>query len=956
MNENPIESWQFTGDDGAFRLETPHKTNYLYFPLVNEAGMMSAVTPTLNGDVKTGQNTFLTLPVSVEDLHNTRSARNFWVTLAGYGPWSATGASAPQIARTFAADSPETVTLEAGLLWHKVTRENRRLGLRAETLNFVPAGVDGSAGDTVELMQVTLTNISDRPLSFTPTAAIPIYGRSADNLRDHRHVTSLLQRIRTSQHGVIVCPTLSFDERGHRLNTVAYAVLGAEGNGAPPVSFYPVVEDWIGEGGTLEWPLAALQPDMPGQPAGTAVDGYEAMGALRFADVTLAPGEARSYVLILAVAADMPAADLPAADGIGPLDHLVQRYGSATRVAECLDRTKAQWQARIAPLAFRSADPRFDGWLKWVAIQPTLRRLFGNSYLPYHDYGRGGRGWRDLWQDCLALLVMEPEPVRDLLLSSFAGVRIDGSNATIIGARPGEFVADRNNIPRVWMDHGAWPYLTTRLYLDQSGDLGFLLQPAAYFKDQHISRCKARDQEWTPEQGTELRTAGGDGPAEGDVYRGSILEHLLVQHLTAFFHVGAAGNNILLEGADWNDGMDMARERGESVAFTALYASNLADLSGLVLSLARLGLTEVELAAELVWLLDTLNHPVDYEDPAAKQRRLAEYFATCRHTVSGAKVKVSLADLARDLAAKGDWLYGHIRSREWVVDREGRGWFNGYYDNNGSRVEGDYPERSILSGGPQSRVEGAQSKGPQGVRMTLTGQVFTLMSGIATDAQAAEIVAAADHYLYESRMGGYRLNTDFGGVQLDMGRCFGFAFGHKENGAMFSHMAVMYANALYRRGLIKEGHKALVGIYEHCQDFQVARMYPGLPEYISERGRGLYPWLTGSASWYLLTLLVEVFGVKGRLGDLCLEPKLVAAQFDARGQAAVRTQFAGRDLEVIYQNPARLDAGEYGIREVTIDGAVVPVTRDGAAACISRGAVERLTPGASHRVAVKLGA
>ncbi len=105
--------------------------------------------------------------------------------------------------------------------------------------------------------------------------------------------------------------------------------------------------------------------------------------------------------------------------------------------------------------------------------------------------------------------------------------------------------------------------------LDQSGDLAFLLQEQAYFKDSHVYRCQARDELWSPEQGTELRTAAGE------VYRGTVLEHLLVQHLTAFFHVGAAGN-ILLEGADWNDGMDMARERGESVAFTALYASNLA--------------------------------------------------------------------------------------------------------------------------------------------------------------------------------------------------------------------------------------------------------------------------------------------------------------------------------------------------------------------------------------------
>ncbi len=204
-------------------------------------------------------------------------------------------------------------------------------------------------------------------------------------------------------------------------------------------------------------------------------------------------------------------------------------------------------------------------------------------------------------------------------------------------------------------------------------------------------------------------------------------------------------------------------------------------------------------------------------------------------------------------------------------------------------------------------------------------------------------------------MGGYRLNTDFGGVQLNMGRCFGFAFGHKENGAMFSHMAVMYANALYRRGLVREGFKVLDEIYRHCADFAACRIYPGIPEYINARGRGMYPWLTGSASWYLLTLLTEVFGVRGRLGDLVLAPKLVPAQFDARGEAAVRARFAGRDLEVVYRNPGRLDYGEYRLLRVTIDGAPVPLERAGASARIGRSALDRLAAGAVHRVEVELG-
>jgi cellobiose phosphorylase len=58
---------------------------------------------------------------------------------------------------------------------------------------------------------------------------------------------------------------------------------------------------------------------------------------------------------------------------------------------------------------------------------------------------------------------------------------MDGSNATIVGNLPGEFRADRNSIPRVWMDHGAWPLITTKLYLDLTGNLRISAGQAALF-------------------------------------------------------------------------------------------------------------------------------------------------------------------------------------------------------------------------------------------------------------------------------------------------------------------------------------------------------------------------------------------------------------------------------------------------------------------------------------------
>ncbi|MCP4142225.1 MAG: cellobiose phosphorylase [Chloroflexi bacterium] len=927
------ENWQFIDKNGTFRLQNPHLSNYLYFPLVNEAGMMSVITPTLHGSIQTGQNTFFSEPISVESLHNTRSARNFWVYIEGYGAWSVTGNSAKQISERFDKNI-ETTTIEAGLLWQKITRENAQLGLKAEITNFVPA-----SDDQVELMQVTLKNTGKTSLKITPTAALPIFGRSADNLRDHRHVTSLLHRTTCTQKGVFVTPSLSFDERGHLPNTKTYALLGTDDAQNPPIGFFPVLEDFIGEGGNLDHPKAIIQNETPSFVDGDKVDGYESLGGLRFPNITLNPGESRSWVILAAVLEQSQAPQ-----------SLTDKYGSPERFGYWLSVTKEYWQKKTGTFCVETGDPRFDGWMRWVAIQPTLRRLYGNSFMPYHDYGRGGRGWRDLWQDILSLLLMKSTDLDEMLLGNFSGIRMDGSNATIIGNAPGEFKADRNNIPRVWMDHGAWPLLTTKLYIDQTGDIDFLLREQPYFKDKFTHRAKSVDENWMPEDGTQLRTQNGD------IYQGTVLEHLLVQHLTVFFNVGDH-NNLRLEDADWNDGMDMAHEKGESVAFTALYASNLKELAELI---SKLDKESISLAVELVPLLDSLppSQPspegerskfspprgempdraeggdvVDYTNPAAKRAHLSIYFETVKENISGERVDISVSELASDLRAKAVHLYAHLRKNEWVQDDAGRGWFNGYYDNDGHPLEGSKQDKT---------------------RMTLTGQVFQLMGGVASDEQSQQMVKSIRHYLFDESVGGYRLNTDFGEVLLNLGRAFGFAYGHKENGAMFSHMAVIYANALYGRGFVAEGFEALDAIYRQSVDFETSRMYPGIPEYFSQRGRGVYPYLTGSASWYLLTLVTQVFGVRGELGNLVLMPKLRREQFDKKGSATLHTLFAGRRLKICYRNVELLDAGEYVIKNVLIDGQNITCTKTDGGVKISRVELTQLPDGGVHSLAVVL--
>ena len=86
-------------------------------------------------------------------------------------------------------------------------------------------------------------------------------------------------------------------------------------------------------------------------------------------------------------------------EGVFPLTSLII-------VDKYLEETKNYWQDKIN-VSYNSADKNFDNWMHWVNFQPMLRRIYGCSFLPHHDYGKGGRGWRDLWQDSLALLIME---------------------------------------------------------------------------------------------------------------------------------------------------------------------------------------------------------------------------------------------------------------------------------------------------------------------------------------------------------------------------------------------------------------------------------------------------------------------------------------------------------------------------------------------------------------------
>jgi cellobiose phosphorylase len=849
--------------DSSFVLNKATNFSYLYFPLTNNVGFKSSITPNGNGDIAIDYHHYALLPVTQEDLSNSDYGRNIWFTINQTLPINTLGNSVAQLT------NPDNVDVEAGFLYHKTVRTSKLYNITTTT--FIPND------KWMELSLVEFKNVTNETITLQINTAIPIYGRSPDHIRDHRHVTSLLNRAIIHPYGIINQPTYQFDESGHKPNQYCYGVF-MNSSDVQIKQFWPILEEFVGEGGRLSYPKTVYQQQNNTYKIGDIVCGFEVIGAMETNEIEVTPNQVVSFVIGIGIGKD-----------VEELVHVASECVNIESFSTLFEQSKLDWQHKVKTLEFKLKSEEFSHWLQWVSIQPIFRRIFGCSYLPHHDYGKGGRGWRDLWQDQLALILINEDGVKQSLKNNFMGVRIDGSNATIIGSNPGEFLADRNKIVRVWSDHGVWPLFTSKLYMEQSGDLSFLLEKQSYFKDKFSHYTKKVNESFT-------QTTNRLHTYDQQEYFGTILEHLLIQNVVPYYNVGKHGF-VRLEDADWNDGLDMAKANGETVAFSAFYAYNLEMLSNLIDELIEDGITTVDVITEFVPLLTNLNLDLSNEELVIQKHQLLQsYFDSVSVSITGKVEKLSIESISTTLRKMSKQMKELIRTKEWL-DSGDYGWFNGYYDNESNRFDRIEPTR----------------------RIELTGQVFSILSHVSTKEQLVKQIKAIDQHLFDSKVGGYRLNTSIETNELKLGRSFAFAYGHKENGAMFSHMAMMYAYALFDRGFAYEGHKVIDSLFEHVIDVDRSKIYPGIPEYINQRERGMYHYLTGSASWLVLNMTKQVFGVKYYKKQLLLDPKLLGQHFN-NDIAQINVNIYGNNISLTYENKELLSYGDYTVGTIYVDG------------------------------------
>ncbi len=874
------ELWTYIKDkQGSFLAKNPDQTSRLYFPLMNEVGMKCSVTPELKGDISASFAQYLMPPVVTEDLPRTNNSRYVWLHMDGYPAWSLNGLSPQQQALKWTTEIEESKILaQPGSF--TLIRNHPVLPLRAEITITVP-----NTADKVELWKVTISNHGEENVSFTPFLAIPLFGRHADNLRDHRQVTSMFQVVKRNEYGVSLKPTIVHDESGHRVNETSYFAYGYTANGTKPDRIWTRMQDFIGEGGSLNNPKAVFHNEREPELSETDRNGVDSVAAMSFSTSLLKPGEEVQLIMI-----------------IGITDHddeeqITCRYNSIPKFDKALKETQNHWSELTNQVEFETGQDNFDEWTKWLAFQLKCRQIYGNSFLPDFGYGRGGRGWRDLWQDLLSIFLVDPDSARNEIVNNLKGIRIDGSNATIIGNQPGEFKADRNNIPRTWCDHGAWPLFALNFYIQQTGDYEVLTKEIEYWKDPFVFRNKERDELWTPEEGHWLLGK------QGETYTGTVFEHVLVQQLSAFYHVGEH-NVLLLEGADWNDTLDMARNRGESSCFQSFYAGNLSILIALLESLKVQGIQSMALLEEISILLDQTGDQkaVNYDAIFEKRERINAYFQSVRSRISGNRRNFEIAKLITDLKVKEEHSKQQIRSKEWIETDDEGGYFNGHYDDLGRAMHGKFTE---------------------GYRMDLTSQVMPLMFDVADDDQVKKLYSAAKRFLGDLEKPGLKLCTPYPDIDMNIGRITGFVYGFKEHGSKWMQQNIMFMHGLFHRNQVDAGYEMFHDIFKLSNDSGVSKTFPGIPSFYEPDDRGSYMYLTGSSTWIFLSLVTQIFGVRGQAGKLLIHPKLSEWFFDQQQEAKIRLNFMKQRIQVCYNNPNNIPVGHYDIKSLTINGSVV---------------------------------
>ena len=339
-------------------------------------------------------------------------------------------------------------------------------GIQANILSFVPMN------DNCEISQLKIKNTSAQEKKFSVFSYVEWCLWNADD--DSRNFQRNLSTGEVEVIGSTIYHKTEYRERRNH-----YAIYTVN---APIAGFDTIRESFIGTYNGADKPQAVIA----GKCTNSVASGWAPIASQQL-DITLAPGEEKSYVFLLGYVENPEDEKFEAPNVINkkPANAMMARYQTDADVEKAFAELNTYWENLLSKYVVESSNDKVNRMVNiWNQYQCMVTFNMSRS-ASYYESGIGrGMGFRDSCQDLLGFVHLIPDRARERIIDIASTQFQDGS-----AYHQYQPLTKKGNsdIGSGFNDDPLWLIAGTSAYVRETGDLSILKEMVPFDNDMSVA-------------------------------------------------------------------------------------------------------------------------------------------------------------------------------------------------------------------------------------------------------------------------------------------------------------------------------------------------------------------------------------------------------------------------------------------------------------------------------------
>mgnify|MGYP003058684818 FL=1 len=339
-------------------------------------------------------------------------------------------------------------------------------GIQANILSFVPMN------DNCEISQLKIKNTSVQEKKISVFSYVEWCLWNADD--DSRNFQRNLSTGEVEVIGSTIYHKTEYRERRNH-----YAIYTVN---APIAGFDTIRESFIGTYNGADKPQAVIA----GKCTNSVASGWAPIASQQL-DITLAPGEEKSYVFLLGYVENPEDEKFEAPNVINkkPANAMMARYQTDADVEKAFAELNTYWENLLSKYVVESSNDKVNRMVNiWNQYQCMVTFNMSRS-ASYYESGIGrGMGFRDSCQDLLGFVHLIPDRARERIIDIASTQFQDGS-----AYHQYQPLTKKGNsdIGSGFNDDPLWLIAGTSAYVRETGDLSILKEMVPFDNDMSVA-------------------------------------------------------------------------------------------------------------------------------------------------------------------------------------------------------------------------------------------------------------------------------------------------------------------------------------------------------------------------------------------------------------------------------------------------------------------------------------